>query len=70
MARVQSFLGDFRAALQNEKSTYSIYNSKARPLFPHGILLCAGVKKLLCVNCLSLSSLAVTMSGLKRAQSV
>ena len=28
MARVQSFLGDFRAALQNEKSTYSIYNSK------------------------------------------
>ena len=28
IARVQSFLGDFRAALQNEKSTYAIYNGK------------------------------------------
>ena len=28
IARVQSFLGDFRAALQSEKSTYAIYNGK------------------------------------------
>ena len=36
MARVQSFLGDFRAALQNEKSTYSIYNSKVQiKVSPH-----------------------------------
>ena len=28
IARVQSFLGDFRAALQHEKATYSIYHKK------------------------------------------
>ena len=71
MARVQSFLGDFRAALQNEKSTYSIYNSKVQ--YTLGASLAYSV---LCVPyimiraCNVFISSAVIMRGLKRAQIV
>lgn len=33
LARVQSFLGDFRAAISHEKTTFSIYQKKVSALF-------------------------------------
>ena len=68
MARVQSFLGDFRAALQNEKSTYSIYNSKVQYTLGAYSVLC--VPYIMIRACNVFISSAVIMRGLKRAQIV
>ena len=70
IARVQSFLGDFRAALQHEKATYSIYHKKVSDCTRVVTQMELTQFSWHRVTCLSSCSLVLNMSERRRAHPV